>query len=163
MAPLLARVDGRAVIQISSNKNRVRLFPQNLRNHAPQKIAVSHMPKVQIADQRRSSPAPRRRQVRQSHRRSRDSRPACVENPVESGQSAAPNSNSTIRWKFTSSPASRATPKIIQEKTAAKKRKVNIPNQTAATCKTRAKQRLYSERPAAKRQQSSPTKSREPA
>ena len=44
------------------------------------------MPQVQVADQRRSSPAPRRRQVRESHRRSRDSRPACVENSVESGQ-----------------------------------------------------------------------------
>src|SRR5438552_12412732 len=42
-------------------------------------------PLKHIADQRRSSPAPRRRQVRKPHRRSRDSRPACVENPVESG------------------------------------------------------------------------------
>ena len=79
------RVDGRPVIQISSDKNRVWLFLHNLRNHTPQKTAVSHVSQVQIADQRRPSPAPRRRQVREPHRRSRDSRPACVENPVESG------------------------------------------------------------------------------
>src|SRR3984957_19354389 len=97
-------VDGGAVIQIASNKNRVRLFLQNLRNHPPQKTAVSHMPQVQVADERRSPPAPGRRQVRESHRRSSDS-----------------------------SPASGATPKIIQEKTAAKKRNVKKPNQTAAT------------------------------
>src|SRR6202789_3511428 len=79
-------VDGRAVIQIAGNKNRVRLFLQNLRNHPPQKTAVSHMPQVQVADERRPPPAPRRRQVRESNRRSSDSRPACVENSVEASQ-----------------------------------------------------------------------------
>ncbi len=32
------RINGSAVIQIPGNKNRVRLFPQNLRHHPPQKI-----------------------------------------------------------------------------------------------------------------------------
>src|ERR1700691_654436 len=81
-----ADVDGCAVIQIAGNKNRVRLFLQNLRNHPPQKTAVSHMPQVQVADERRPPPAPRRRQVRESHRRSSDSRPACVEDSVEASQ-----------------------------------------------------------------------------
>src|SRR5271156_4999515 len=81
-----ADVDGRAVIQIASNKNRVRLFLQNLRNHPPQKTAVSHMPQVQVADERRPPPAPRRRQVREPYRRSSDSRPAGVENSVEASQ-----------------------------------------------------------------------------
>src|ERR1700722_2554712 len=79
-------VDGRAVLQIAGNKNRVRLFLQNLRNHPPQKTAVSHMPQVQVADERRPPPAPRRRQVREAYRRSSDSRPACVENSVEASQ-----------------------------------------------------------------------------
>src|ERR1700733_8022688 len=57
-----ASVDGRPIIQIASNKNRVWLFLQGLRNQAPQKTAVPHVPKVHIADQRRSSPAPRSRQ-----------------------------------------------------------------------------------------------------
>jgi len=43
------------------------------------------MPKVHITDQGRSSPAPRRRQVRKPHRRSRNARPAGIENPVKSG------------------------------------------------------------------------------
>src|ERR1700722_19990217 len=79
------RIDGRAVKQVPSDKNRVRLFYRNRRDHAPQKTTVSDMPKVQIADQRHSAPTPRRRQVRKAHRNSRDPRPACVENPIESG------------------------------------------------------------------------------
>src|SRR3984957_2272678 len=79
-------VDGGAVIQIASNKNRVRLLLQNLRNHPPQKTAVSHMPQVQVADERRPAPAPRRRQVHESYRYSSYARPACVENAVEASQ-----------------------------------------------------------------------------
>src|SRR5439155_11392865 len=60
-------------------------------------------------------------------------------------------------------PTTHATPKMIQEETVARKRKVTRPTQTAAPCKTLAEQHLYSERRVAKRQQSSPTKSREPA
>src|SRR5207247_8778459 len=43
------RVDGRPVIQISSDKNRVWLFLHNLRNHAPQTTAASHVSQVQLA------------------------------------------------------------------------------------------------------------------
>jgi hypothetical protein len=78
-------VDGRPIIQIASNKNRVWLFPQNLCNQAPQKTAVSDVPQVHIADQRRSSPVPGGRQVRKPNRRSRDTRPTCVEDTVQSG------------------------------------------------------------------------------
>src|SRR6266566_5397581 len=45
---------------------------------------------MQIADQRRSSPAPCRWQVRELHRGSSDSRPACVENAVKPGQYCSP-------------------------------------------------------------------------
>src|SRR6266568_4946651 len=41
---------------------------------------------MQIADERCFPSAPCIRQVRQPHRRSRDSSPACVENSVQSGQ-----------------------------------------------------------------------------
>src|SRR6266496_3159578 len=50
-------------------------------------------------------------------------------------------------------PTTHATPKMIQEETVARKRKVTRPTHSAAPCKT------YRERRAAKRQQSSPTKS----
>src|ERR1700730_3937164 len=36
-------VDGRAVIQVTGNKYRVRLFLQDRRNQTPQKPAVSHV------------------------------------------------------------------------------------------------------------------------
>src|ERR1700687_2436363 len=35
------RVNGRAIIQITGNENRVRLFPQNGRNQASQETAVA--------------------------------------------------------------------------------------------------------------------------
>ncbi len=84
------RIDSRPVVQITSNKNRVRLFLQNLRNHASQETAVSHMAQVQVADQSSSSAAPRMGQVRELHRRPGDPGPACVENPVESGHDRRP-------------------------------------------------------------------------
>ena len=52
----------------------------------PQKTAVSHMPQVQVADERRPPPPPRWRQVRELYSCSSDSRPACVENSVEADQ-----------------------------------------------------------------------------
>src|SRR6266498_2659690 len=77
------RVDCGAVIQITGYKDRIRLLPQNFSDHAPQKAAVSHVPQMHIANQRRSSPAPCVRQVCEPHCCSRDSCPACVENSVE--------------------------------------------------------------------------------
>ncbi len=79
------RVDGRSVEQIPRDKNRVRLFLQSHCDDAPEKRPVSHMPKMHIADQCRFSPAPGRRQVCESYRRSGDPRPVRVENSVESG------------------------------------------------------------------------------
>ena len=78
------RVNGRAVIQIAGNENRVRLFPQNGRNQASQEPAVAHVAQVHIADQCCFSPVPSRRQVRKAHRRSCDSCPAGIENSIES-------------------------------------------------------------------------------
>src|SRR5580692_2779273 len=77
-------VDGRAVVQISSDENRIRRFLQNLRDHTPQEIAVSNVPKVHVTDQCRCSAAPCCRKIREPHRRARDARPACIDNSVKS-------------------------------------------------------------------------------
>ena len=44
-----------------------------------------------------------------------------LKTPYTPTATAAPNNTSTIRWKFTPNPATCATPKMIQELTAAKK------------------------------------------
>jgi hypothetical protein len=78
------RIDGRSIIQITSNKNRVRLFPQNFSNQAPQESPLSPNPRCTLLMSalfaRGTRPA-----SSQPHHRSRDPRPACVEKPLEGG------------------------------------------------------------------------------
>src|ERR1700722_8371443 len=79
-------VNGRSVEQIAGNKNQVWFFLQNLSDHAAKKAAVTDVSKMNVTDQCRRSSFPSGRQVRELHRRSRDSRPASVEHPVQSSQ-----------------------------------------------------------------------------
>ena len=53
-----ARNDALPESASAADENRIRRFLQNLRDHTPQEIAVSNMPQVQVADQRRCSAAP---------------------------------------------------------------------------------------------------------
>ena len=91
------------------------------------------MPQVHIADERGLSSAPCFRKVREPYCRARDSRPTCIEDSVEPGHYSGTVRQFHGQWKFTSSPASREIPKIVQEEIAASKRKLSRPIQTAAT------------------------------
>src|SRR5581483_8415883 len=77
-------VNGSAVVQIAGNKDCIRLFLQDLRDHALQESAVADVVKMHVADQRRFPSAPRVRQIRETDGRTRDPRTAGVQEAVDS-------------------------------------------------------------------------------
>jgi len=130
----LRSIDCRAIVQIARDEHGIRLLPSftfaTIRRKKPPFLTC---PKMQVADERSFAPAPGFRQVLQPDRNSPNSRQTRVEDAKNAAQQSRPEKHFHDPVEVRVPSRQQRDPEEIQDKAAAKNRKLTSPSHTAAT------------------------------